>query len=223
MKTTTFEFIKCFLSINFLLGYAAVDGYFASTKTFGCPKTGAQKDILVIPFPPSNSRFGFSHENCISPALQQYDNFFLLTENKRYLDVFKQYIKETPNSMESFLDEPIEKMALVRSCTTTSLKSSSCIFKTFRPTSHPYYNKKMTQNPIDLAYSLETHHLSTLLPKLEHSVGTLLKSALDPKEFNILLGIFQLGQADCYRWLVRETVQNKDFTFLVKHIENLTS
>lgn len=193
-----------------------MDGYFASTRTFGCPKTGAKRDICVLPFSAKTVRIAVHENDCISPDLQQYD-LVLLKENG-FARVYHEYVASRPTSQLHSSSSAAEIDS--DSSWKTDDKRFEANDAAVQKLAEMWGIKNLNAPPAGVGSSASRHRLAdvqkvTELPTLQYSIRTLLKVALDAAPDDVLLHLFDVGRADAYRWLSLETFRARGHQILV--------
>ncbi|KAH0487166.1 MAG: hypothetical protein KVP17_003608 [Porospora cf. gigantea B] len=167
-------------------GRAAVDGYFAvPRKYFGCPPTGAAKDIFVLPFPATRVKLKHAVGDAISPDLSKCDQS--LTQQE--VDDFRAYLSRKPcpthEQLKELLQRPHHESAHCEDGDQFP-GSSSRIMNYLAPLEHPLLT--MTDEGADQQDRSELAHPD--LPTMGLTISELLKCALDFAEDDTVQHLF---------------------------------
>eukprot|EP00915_Cephaloidophora_sp_WS-2016_P000135 GHVH01000219.1.p1 GENE.GHVH01000219.1~~GHVH01000219.1.p1 ORF type:complete len:652 (+),score=73.47 GHVH01000219.1:72-2027(+) len=204
-----------------------VDGYFSvPTQDFGCPSTGADRNIRVICFPLDNLQVEVKDNDCISPSMIDYDSHLdseSVARFYRYLDesglpsrdsVDLKYHTSTATPKEAdahpLHSDPKQSRGDLSQC-----HSNNWGLLTYGI----FHLAGLTGNISGSMMASEanslTEHASCenwlkdakdlgLLPSIPFSLPELLIIALDHVNDHVLRTCFESGRADAFRWIVRE-------------------
>lgn len=203
-------------------GQSSVDGYFASTRTFGCPKTGAERDICVLPFSARTVRIAVLEKNCISPDLQMYDPLLYRLNSADYVRVYQQYINSRPSPFphstglvrDSTKHDPENTQNQDEARVLETGASDAAVQKLaemwgIRDINAPFAGLVSTssESPEFASDPSGSTGDTPRLPTLHYSIRMLLKVALDAAPDDVLVHLFDVGRADAYRWLSMEALR----------------
>lgn len=190
-------------------GQACVDGYFASRRNFGCPRTSAARDVRVLPFTPTSVRMTFPEGNCISPELAQYDVFLDYATNGKFTQDLLEYLRDRPAPHAAENSDDAD--ALQRSIVENELddiesrvleQEGNEAVQTPEPEMAPKRLAEMWG--IQETGPVVPESVSTVVPVLKHSVHQLLRMALDATTDETIRELYDIGRADAYRWVQLE-------------------
>lgn len=134
-------------------GAPCVDGYFASPRSaFGCPPTGADRDIRVLPFTPKQVNAHFKDGDHISPDLQKFDTLLNEKTNGLFEKQVNYYFEKRPLPQLSVM----QRLASKSSFTDRSSKHWTFLHGDWAATSsqptrmlHTYFTGDQSSPPYD--------------------------------------------------------------------------